>query len=439
MTITNHISISIANNSLGLARQGFGIAGIISHTAAWAERVRSYNSLAGVAADFPLTNSPEYLSAQALFSQEIKPKVIKILRASLAPTQRYQWTPTAANSTLYKIVASGPGITETECDYTSDASATVAEICAGMETLLSAVVGNNYTVTDNTTSLTITGDAAGDWFSLEPGNLTLQEIEQDHADPGIATDLAAIALEDNDFYCLLTNYNSNAMVLAADAWCQTQRKIYLFDVNETAALNTSVGNSDTLDDVATLERARTPGIFHPSPKVMNAAAWAGKCLPKRVGSLTWDLQNLSGVPVFSLTATQRANLVARSANFYEYIGKGWMVNGTTADGDWIDVQRGLDWIEEDMSKRVFEVLAGNDKIPFTGPGIALIQNTMMATLDEAVSRGILASSPAPVVSVPEVADISAANKTARILPDMNFSGTLAGAVHKVEMTGTVGA
>lgn len=30
----------------------------------------------------------------------------------------------------------------------------------------------------------------------------------------------------------------------------------------------------------------------------------------------------------------------------------------------IEVMHDTDWIEDDMSKRVFEVLAGNDKIPF---------------------------------------------------------------------------
>ena len=438
MTVSNHITISIANNSLGLARAGFGVAGVISHSATWAERVRTYTGLSGVAADFPVTTSPEYLAAQALFAQQIKPKQIKILRASLAPTQRFEFTPTAANSTDYKVTVSGEGVTTTEVTYTSDATATVAEICAGLETLLSAVVGKNYTVVDNATSLTITGDAPGDWFSIEPGNLTLMEVEQTHADPGIATDLAAIALEDNDWYCLLTNFNSNAMVLAADAWIQTQRKIYLLDTNETAGANTAVGNSDTGDDLATLERARTACAFHPQPSKMNSASWAGRNLPKNPGSITWKYTNLSGVPTVKLSATQRANLIARNVNFYEEVGKGWMVEGTTADGDFIDVQRGLDWIEDDVSKRVFEVLASNDKISFDGPGIAQIQSAMMQTLDEAVERGILAASPAPVVQVPDVADISAANKTARTLPDMNFSGTLAGAIHKVEMSGTVG-
>ena len=62
---------------------------------------------------------------------------------------------------------------------------------------------------------------------------------------------------------------------------------------------------------------------------------------------------------------------------------------------------------------------------------------MKASLRAAVNQGILAADPAPTVTVPKVADVSAADKTARLLPDMKFTGTLAGAIHKVTITGVV--
>lgn len=438
MALPDHVTISITADSVGIARAGFGIPLIVSHTAAWAERVRSYTDLAGVAADFAVTTSPEYLAAQALFAQNPHPQTIKIGRASLAPTQVYVLTPTAVDSTPYVVTVAGEGVTTTTVTFTSDATATVAEITAGLHALIDVVVGNNYTSVDGATEITITGDAAGDWFSIAVADPALIKNEQTHADPGIATDLAAIALADNDWYCLLTNFNSNAMVLAADAWIQTQKKIYIFDVPESEAVTTAAGNSDTLDDIEVLNRARTAGVYHPSPVSMNSAAWAGKVLPFDPGSATWKFKTLSGVPAISLTSTQRTNLIARSANFYETVATiDMMSEGTTADGDFLDVQRGLDWLEDDMSKRVFGALAGAAKIPYTDPGVAVIQSEMKASVRDAVTRGILAADPAPVVTVPAVADVSAANKTARLLPDMKFTGTLAGAIHKVNITGVV--
>lgn len=269
MPLTPHVTISLTNDSVGLKRLGFGVPIILSHTAGWVERVRTYTDLAGVASDFPSTTSPEYLGAQAIFYQSPTVKKLKIGRAALAPTQVYAITPTAQNSATYTVTVKGDGVTPTVCTYVADTSATVSEITAALDTLISAVVGNNYAVVDSGSALTITADAAGEWFSLEVNNPALLKIEQTHVDPGVATDLGAIQLEDDDWYFLLTNFNSNAYVPAADAWINAQKKQYVFDVNESDA----VTNSDTLDDIKTLLRPRTPDIYHPSPADMNTAAW----------------------------------------------------------------------------------------------------------------------------------------------------------------------
>jgi len=438
LTLSNHVALTISVDTVGVARAGFGVPLIISHSAAWVERVRSYNSLSDVIADFPVTTSPEYLCAQALFSQSPRPKKIKIGRADLAPTQVYRITPTAVDDKTYSVTCAGEGVTAEEVSFTADSSATVAEITAGLEAALNLVTGKNFTATDDTTHVTITGDAAGDWFSLEVDDPANMKIEQLHADPGIATDLAAIQIEDDDWYCLLTNFNSNAMVLATASWVEAQKKIYVVDVNESDAITTVAGNSDTLDDLATVNRARTAGLYHPSPLAFNAAAWAGRCLPEEPGAITWKFKQLSGVAPVKLTSTQRGNLIARSANFFETVaGLDIMSEGTTADGDYVDVQRSLDWLDDDVSKSVFEDMAAGGKVPFTNAGVTVIQNAILGSMQRAVARGIFSDDPAPVVTVPDVADISAANKTARTLPDVKFSGTLAGAIHKTTITGVV--
>ena len=436
-TLSNHVALTISVDSLGVARAGFGVPLILSHTAAWAERVRSYTDLSGVAGDFA-TTSPEYLAAQALFGQTPHPSLIKIGRAANVPTQQYTFTPTAINSTEYKIQVHGEGVTPEEVSYTSDASATVAEITAGLTTALNGVTGKNFTAVDNTTHVTITGDAAGDWFSLELLDPTHGVIVQDHADPGVAADIAAIVVEDDAWYCLLTHFNSNGYVTAAAADMNARKKIYVFDVAENEAITTAVGNSDTLDDMSTAGYGRVAGSYHPRPAAMFSAAWAGRVLPLEPGSATWSLKTLQGPATVDLTATHRTNLTARNANSYESVaGVSITFNGTTSDGDYIDVQRGIDWLEDDMSKRVFESLAGANKIPFTDAGVSVVEADVRASLNEAVRKGILADSPEPVTEVPLVADVSTANKTARNLPDVKFSGTLAGAIHKVTITGVV--
>ena len=439
MALSDHVSISISTGSVSPTRVGFGIPMVISHSATWAERVRTYSNLAAVVVDFAVTTSPEYLAAQALFAQSPRPKNIKIGRASLQPTQVYKITPLAVNSHTYIVNVKGEGVTPLAATFTSDASATVAEIVAGLETAINAAVGKNFTAVDTaSTHLLITGTAAGDWFSLEVNDQVNLVIEQTHVDPGIATDLAAITVEDDNWYFLLTNFNSNAMVTAAAAYIETKVKVYAVDVNETDALNTVVTSVDTLDDLKTTARVRTYGSYHHNPYAMFSAAWVGKGAPQDPGSITWKYKTLSGPGASTLTSTQRNNLIARSANFYQAVsGVNITQEGTMASGRFIDITRGSDWIEDDMGAGVFTALALAKKVPFTDPGIAVIESEVRATLNRAIDRQILAADPEPTVTVPLAADVSAADKTARSLTGVEFDGTFAGAIHTTTISGNI--
>lgn len=441
--LSNHVTLTITADSVGVQRAGFGVPLIASHNASWSgPLVRSYNSLADVAVDFAVTTSPEYLAAQALFSQSPNPTLIKIAKAALQPTQVYTIVvDTAANSTDYQVNVKGEGITAEGTLFTSDATATKTEITAGIKIALDAVVGKNYTVADDTIdTLTITADAAGDWFSLEiaPGGISLMTVEQTHVDPGLATDLALINTEDSAWYFLLTLYNSNAVVVATAAWAQSNSKIYVVDVNETDAINTAVSNSDTLDDLKTSAYSRVSGWYHPAPYSMLAASIVGRMAPLEPGTGTWKFKTLVGPAVVAMTASQRANLIARSANSYESVsGISMTYEGTTSDGSFVDLRRGLDWLQDDMGAGVFGALQGSNKIPYTDAGVAVVEGEVRASLARAINKGILASDPAPVVTAPKVADVTTANKAARTLPDVKFTATQAGAIHKTTITGVV--
>lgn len=436
--LSNHVAISITRDTVGIARAGFGVPLILSGTAAWVDGlVREYSSLLEVATDFPVTTSGEYLAAQAMFSQSPKPTKIKIGMSSLPATKKYTLTPVARDSHTYSLKLKGKGVTAETVTFTSGVSATASDVVTGLIAACNAVVGKNFTAT-GTTTLVLTGNAAGDWFSVELVVLADFAMVEDHADPGVATDLAAIALYDDDWYGLVTLYNSNAYVLAAAAWIESQKKLYFPDTNDTGSITASAGDSGTIDDLATLGYARTSAWYHPAPDQMLCAALTGKVLPKEPGSETWKFKTLAGVTTVTLTSTQRSNLRSKNGNSIETVaGFKMSFDGRTSDGDFIDAQRGLDWLEDDMAKGVFGALAGADKIPFTDAGVAVLEGQMKASLRRAVKRGILTASPAPTTSVPLVADISDADKAARNLPDLKFSGTLAGAVHKANIAGTV--
>ena len=79
----------------------------------------------------------------------------------------------------------------------------------------------------------------------------------------------------------------------------------------------------------------------------------------------------------------------------------------------------------------------NDKVPFTDPGIAQVEGAVRGVLNQSVGQGILSEDPEFTVTVPKAADVSTVDKSNRLLPDVKFTGTLAGAIHEVDIDGTV--
>ena len=112
-------------------------------------------------------------------------------------------------------------------------------------------------------------------------------------------------------------------------------------------------------------------------------------------------------------------------------------NGMTANGKFLDERRGLDWLQDDMSKAVFGALASNPKIPYTDQGISIIKSVMTGSLLRAAAAGIITA--AFRVSVPTAASVSLADKAARVLNNCTFTATSQGAVHKDNITGTISA
>ena len=443
-TLTDYVTITITQNTVGIARAGFGVPMILSATAAFVERIRFYTDLAGVAVDFPVTTSAEYLAAQAMFSQSPAPSKIAIGRSALKPTlvaQISAITPVSNVSYAYKLTVRGKGFADTVLTYTSDGTPTDAEYAAGIVAALNGVASKNYTAAGAASPVTVTATAPGDWFSIEIADAATQRVLYTHVDPGVATDLTAINTENPNWYALYTLYNSKLYGVAAAAWVESAgMKIYVCDSCDTQSITTATGNADLLDTIKTNAYARTLGFYHPSPANMAGGALLGRCLPIDPGSITFYGKTLAGVTPVNLTATHRGNLVDRRASSYETVSGvnvtfGGQVGSTTTG--YLDVRRDLDWIQDDMTKAVFGAIVGANKIPFTDPGIAIIEAEVRGSLKRATDRGILAASPKYIVTVPVAADVDTGNKSARTLPNVKFSATLAGAIHKVQLVGTV--
>ena len=434
MSLTDHVQLSITVDNVGITRAGFGVPLVVSANAAFAERVRFYNAIADVAVDFPVTTSPEYLACSAIFAQSPRPPKIAIGRAANKPTQKFEITVAAVrNLYTYQVKVKGQGVTATTVSFTSDGTATDAEVAAGLVAALNAVVGKNFTAVGAASPVVITANAPGNWFSIEVVNVLDLTVSQTHVDPGIAADLTAIALADPNWYCLITYYNSGPMVTAAAAWVEANKRIYVFSSNDTANILNVAGLGEILDAMKTLGYTRTMGAYHPDPSAMFAAAWMGRWLATEPGQATAKFKTLAGVAAVSLSATHKTNLRAKRANSYEVIaGRAITWEGTvfSAVYAFLDVRRDVDWLEDDMTKAVFGVLAGADKVPYTSDGIAQIEGAVRGSVSLAVDKGVLAAGTTSV-EVPTIGSVAPADKTSRTLRNVKFAGTLSGAIHAV--------
>jgi Protein of unknown function (DUF3383) len=169
-----------------------------------------------------------------------------------------------------------------------------------------------------------------------------------------------------------------------------------------------------------------------------SAALMGKMLPKTPGSSSWAFKELMDI------RPQKINLALceklKSLNINRYIGisgQGLSLEGKVAKGEYIDVVHGRAWLQVRIQERLFRLFMLNDKIPFTSKGLDLVRCEISSQLSAAVDRGFLAADPKPEVFIPSLEDIDPIAREKRILPDVTFSARAAGAIHEIEIRGTI--
>jgi hypothetical protein len=165
-------------------------------------------------------------------------------------------------------------------------------------------------------------------------------------------------------------------------------------------------------------------------------AWMGGQLPKDPGSITWKFKQLTGTTPDVLTTNAVTNTEGKNGNTYQTVGGVNITQqGVVSSGEFIDIIRGVDWIQTRITENVFTVLANSDKVPYTDPGVGIIVGTVRAFLTgPAVDNNVLVEDTISV-SAPAVADVDPTDKANRLLPDVLFDGGLAGAVHKTIISG----
>lgn len=433
------VNLTISRASVTASRPGFGIPLFMVNKvpAGWGpNRVREFTTLKEMTDAGFLVTDPAYLMASKLKAQNPSPRRWKIARRVLQTTSVVKLTvlPGVVQGDIYSVTFGNGTVT-----YTAAASPTPTTVATALAALIAAPTG--WTAGTAAGVITLTAAAGAlpavqDWTS----NLSFEDAS---TDPGIATDLVAAVSQDPDWYGLSLDSGSKAENLAAAAWTESNKKLFVAETSDTAVTDQAITN-DVASAVKTGNYFRTAVLYsHKNPRLYAGVAWIGNRFPYDPSQApdaggTWAYKTLAGTNDSSMTGGQVSAVINKNANVYTRVaGIAVTQYGKTGGGEWIDVIRFLDWLESEIKTRVFELLASRGKIPYTDSGIDSIKNVISAVLRDGVTAGGLAADPAPVVTAPLASEVSPADKANRNLPNVLFSATLAGAIHTVSISGSV--
>lgn len=258
-------------------------------------------------------------------------------------------------------------------------------------------------------------------------------------DPGVATDWAAIIAEDKDFYGVGMDSESEVQIKALAALIEVEQMIYIPN-----SINTENAVAATTDDVWSDLKAlgydRTGALQATYNSQYQGCRWLGRMLPTDPGSATWAFKKLSGATVGAYSAAQTAALDGKKANYYLTVGGVPITRqGYAVSGEWLDTSRGIDWFSARIQERIYSLLVNNDKVTYAQMQV-MAEAEIRAQMEEAQRADFLVKDleDTPwVVTIPDPADISSAEKILRNYPSMEFSAFLANAVHFAQVVGTL--
>jgi len=440
------VEVVISRETARISTQSFGIPLILGPFSHKSGRVYTYGSPEEVLEDGFLESSDVYKAALKLYSQDdVSPEEFKVGRklenVNAKQTITLSLTP---DSGSFKVKIGA----DTSALINFDDSA--VEIKAIIEALAGVAEG---TVTGTPIAKLITieftgADAAKSFATIVIVDNTLKAglvdvsaevtvIQYGSAVETWTAALAAVRAIDDDWFCLISTTHTKSDILALAAVIETLVKMYA-----AATLDANV-KTDATDDVASALKVlgydKTFIIWSDDAANFPEGAWVGGNLPKDPGSVTWKFKTLGGIIPDVLTTDEVTHLKAKNANFYETVGGMGVVTGEgiVASGEFIDIMHGSMWLQTRMAERVFSRLASTDKVPLTNAGIELIATEVRAQLneaDDATGVGLIRKDTI-AMDVPDISDISSADKALRFLNGIKFSANFAGAVHKVRLVG----
>lgn len=451
------VQLAIANIALDTAsvsRQGFGTILFVGKHNYFSERTRTYTSTLAMSEDGIPTDSNIYLAAQGAFSQNPKPTSIKIGRQETTSVL----TPVAPVTDLeYKVTLTSNGKVATEYSYTAlvgdvDQEDIVDAVKAliDADTAMAAVVTTTKVGVGADAVLELSQTVSGtDWFTVSLLTNLTESFKALSTETASET-ISRIQLEDDEWYYFTAEDHSTTFISGAAAYIEAQLKFYRFSTSDVGSYANPV--TGALQDISTNNYFRSSGIYHheADSKFPEVAALA-EIVPFVTGTVTYANRRVAAISPSlnadgnAITTTQQNNIKSVNGDYFARVGKfasdpSIIVVGRVAGGEWIDNIVTRDNMQVDIEADFTNFLINQkaSKVAYNTKGLnqcrSVLQNTLTLYTADGIHNFI---EPDFEITISDIEDIPDADKAARVLKQITFVATLTGAIHMVEITGTL--
>jgi Protein of unknown function (DUF3383) len=451
------------------------------------QRIRSYSSLLGVAADFGNT-APEYLAAASFFAQMPTPQQLYIGRwartatpgqlvgAALTTPQQAlaNFTAITAGGFKIKVDAAASPVAVSAINLSSATS--LSQVASIITTALASATigatctwnGQQFVFTSSTTGASsqvafLTAPASGsDISALLGGTAALGG----YVVAGIAaeTPLAAVqALDSVATYWYAASWACATTPLDADyvsvaGYIETTTHIHAITTSESSAI--TAGNTTDIGSLLMAAAYKRTFGFWSANSPYAAIGALGDLLTTNLDAsntmptLMWKA--IIGAVPDAITTAQANILDGKRYNYYAPFNNGAsiIVNGWCFGDAYVDEVYGADWLTNQVQTDLFNLLTSVPKVAQTDKGMTLIANTIEASLERGVNNNYVAPgvwqgpafgalntgdqlSTGYYVFIPPIASQSAAARKTRVTPAVQIALKLSGAVDVVSVAITI--
>lgn len=260
-------------------------------------------------------------------------------------------------------------------------------------------------------------------------------------------DTVAVATYDSDIAATLENYFNRPwhFALVANDLQADQVAAATFIDGKTFKF-VVVQVKDNTGREAVVNKQRTIIFDHDVVDEYLDAAAVGNLASLPVGSITWKFQNVKGITPRYLNDTEMTAIDGDNAIVYVVkAGKAQLSEGKLANGEYIDVLHGQDWVKVDMENEIQSSLVNaaqaGSKLPYDARGISAISAAATTTLQRGFRNGIIAVDedglPDYTLTTLTREQSDPQDRNDRIYRGLSFEFSNAGAIHEARVKGSI--